>query len=61
MSNSNDNRLCLFRHFVAEEAFEVSVYPVRLDTYGTVPHRGPGSFRHEQHLVSLFVIVIVRR
>lgn len=43
-------RLCFLCHFSQCRSLQVSVYTVRMDTYGPLLDRGPGPLRYEQHL-----------
>lgn len=45
-----DGRFRLLCHIAAEGALQISVYPICMDAYGSVPHSRPGALCYEQRL-----------
>ena len=43
-------RLRFFRWHASERPLSFPIHPVRMDTHGSISHRCPSAFHHEQHL-----------
>ena len=46
----NQRRFCLLCWLVAKRSLPFPIHTIRLDAHGTLPHRRPSSFHHEQRL-----------